>query len=444
MGLAEQFKQHVRQENLFHAGDKLLLAVSGGIDSVVLAELCIQAGYPFSIAHCNFKLRGKESDRDAQFVKSLAEKYGVEYFSKEFDTQDYAAKNKLSIQEAARELRYNWFEELIQNPKLSIQNLLTAHHANDNIETVVMNFFRGTGLGGLKGIDAKSGRLIRPLLIFSKQQLIDFANENKLEFVEDSSNKSSKYTRNLFRNEIIPAIEKVFPGVTQNLFENIERFREIHNLYQFTTGRLIDKLVKISGDERRVPVKQLMEFDNRALIFQLIYPYGFTEKQVAEVEKLASAESGKFIQSPDKRYRIIRHRQWFIISPVNSAEVDHFVIETEGQTRCGEKNIAITRSAYSSQLIPDSLNIAMLDAKDLSFPMVLRKWKAGDYFYPLGMRKKKKLARLFIDLKLSKAAKEKVWVLESDKKILWVVCHRIDERFKITEKTKEVLKITFT
>ena len=358
MGLTEQFKRHVQQENLFHPGDKLLLAVSGGVDSVVLAELCRQAGYAFSIAHCNFRLREKESDRDAQFVKSLAKEYGVEFFCKEFDTHDYAAKNKLSIQEAARELRYTWFNELITHhasPAGSsghITHILTAHHANDNIETVVMNFFRGTGLGGLKGIDAKSGKLIRPLLIFSKQQLIDFAGENNLEFVEDSSNKSSKYTRNLFRNEIIPAIEKAYAGVTQNLFDNIERFREIHKLYQYATDKLINKLVKVSGDERRVPVKQLMEFNNRALIYQLISPYGFTEKQVTEVEKLAAAESGKFIQSPDKSYQLIRHRHWFIIAPVNSTEVDHYVIKEKGLTQCGDKKIAITRSDYTSQLIP--------------------------------------------------------------------------------------------
>ena len=444
MNLVQQFQQHIRDQNLFHKTDRLLLAVSGGVDSVVLSELCHQSGFTFSIAHCNFKLRGKESDRDKRFVEELAKKYAVDFYYKEFDTEEYATKNKISIQEAARGLRYQWFDELIKHSLPVNTYLLTAHHAGDNAETVVMNFFRGTGLQGLRGIPEKAGKIRRPLLIFSKQELIRFAGENKLDHNEDASNLSSKYTRNFFRNEIIPAIEKVYPGVLQNLHDNIDRFKEINDLYHLATGKLIKKMIRIEGDETRVPVKQLMEFDNRALIYELVSPFGFTEKQLPEVLKLAHAESGKYILSPDQTHRIIRHRHWFIISPVNADNLDHYVVTGEGTTRCGDRSISISRSEYKNQHIPDSLNVAWLDAGNIEFPLLLRKWKAGDYFYPLGMPKKKKLARFFIDLKLSMADKEKTWVLQSGDKIIWVICQRIDDRFKITEKTKEVLKITYT
>jgi tRNA(Ile)-lysidine synthase len=236
MELLQRFKENIRQLNLFSAKDKLLLAVSGGVDSVVLCELCKQAGSDFIIAHCNFQLRGEESERDEQFVKELGKKYGAEVLVKKFDTEKYADENKFSTQEAARKLRYDWFEELI-NPRLNdsvgqestnkpINYLLTAHHSDDNNETILMNFFRGTGLHGLTGIPISAGYIRRPLLSFSKEELIAFAKENNLEFVEDSSNKSSKYTRNFFRNEIIPAISKVYPQVKDNLQDNIKRFKD--------------------------------------------------------------------------------------------------------------------------------------------------------------------------------------------------------------------------
>ena len=216
MSLLLRFQDTVKQQNLFSPKDKLMLAVSGGVDSVVLCELCKQTEYNFIIAHCNFQLRGEESERDEKFVKELGKKYGVEVMLKKFETEKYAADNKISIQESARDLRYEWFAELIGSlePGAGSQckyYLLTAHHSDDNAETVLMNFFRGTGLHGLTGIPALAGYIRRPLLGFSKEELIDYARENKLEFAEDSSNQSSKYTRNFFRNEILPAINKVYP-----------------------------------------------------------------------------------------------------------------------------------------------------------------------------------------------------------------------------------------
>ena len=471
MSLVQRFQEFIQQQNLFHPKDRLLLAVSGGVDSVVLCELCKQAGYHFTIVHCNFQLRGKESERDEEFVRKLGKKYDVEVLVKKFDTEKYAEENKKGIQEAARDLRYEWFEEVVsressvvsrqtsnvkretlngkrQNEDSShvsrlTSHVLTAHHADDNIETLMMNFFRGTGLHGLEGIPVMHQYIRRPLLPFWKEELVLFAKENKLEFVEDSSNQSVKYTRNLFRNEIIPLISKVYPQVKTNLQDNINRFNEIQRLYQISVDEIKKKLCKIKNDEVHIPIKQFMAYHNRALIFEIISDYGFTERQVDEVIKLAEAGSGKFIQSPSTPHRIIKFRNWFIISKDQSMDAETIIIEE------GVKNVQF--SIFNLQLSilqttnykPETTNsVACLDAEEITFPLLLRKWKQGDYFYPLGMKKKKKLARFFIDQKLSKTEKEKAWVIEMNKKIVWVVGMRIDDRFKVTEKTKKIFKIS--
>ena len=466
MTLLQRYQQFVKKENLFSPKDKLLLAVSGGVDSVVHCELCKQANYAFEIAHCNFQVRGEESEKDEKFVRGLGEKYKVEVKVKKFDTQRFAEENKMSIQEAARALRYEWFDELIRSSEFSARSqdphlpapdsrlrtfLLTAHHADDNAETVLMNFCRGTGLHGLTGIPVAYGNIKRPLLIFTKEELIQFAKDNKLGFVEDSSNLSSKYTRNLFRNEIIPAISKVYPKASENLNDNISRFKEIENLYKVAVGDIKKKLVKAKGSEWHIPIKQLMGYNNKALIYEIISDFGFSEKQIVEVIKLSESDSGKFIDSPTSHYRIIRHRHWFIVSPVQSVASGIIIIEEKNKrVAFQEGRIEIERLQTSNPdksgqpLKPQTSNsVALLDLKEISFPFILRKWKAGDYFYPLGMNKKKKLSRFFIDQKFSKTEKEKAWVIEMNKKIIWIVGQRIDERFKVTEKSKSVLKLTY-
>jgi len=475
MNVLQRFKEFIGQQNLFHQRDKLILAVSGGVDSVVLCELCKQAGYNFIIAHCNFQLRGKESERDKEFVKALGEKYKVEVLVKDFDTEKYAQENKKGIQEAARDLRYEWFAEIVNRDPDShresvvsrqtsnvkrqkessfhvsrlTSHVLTAHHADDNVETVMMNFFRGTGLHGLVGIPVIHQYICRPLLPFWKEELIRFAKENKLEFVEDSSNQSLKYTRNFFRNEIIPLISKVYPEVKTNLQDNINRFGEIQKLYKISVDEIKRKLCKVTNDEIHIAVKQLISYQNRALIFEIISEHGFTERQVDEVIKLAEAESGKFVQSPTSSHRIIKFRNWFIISKDQSADAEMVVIGEDAKTvRCSTFNVQFstiqasrTESFRTNLKLQTSNLTACVDADEVTFPLILRRWKQGDYFYPLGMKKKKKLARFFIDQKLSKTEKEKTWVIEMNKKILWVVGMRIDDRFKITEKTKKILKM---
>lgn len=441
MDLVRRFKQYVKEENLFQQKDKLLLAVSGGVDSVVLCELCKQAGYDFVIAHCNFQLRGAESNRDEKFVKEFAKRYDAELVVKRFDTKKYATDNKLSIQVAARELRYEWFQEIIQDSAFNIQYILTAHHANDNIETMLMNFFKGTGINGLKAILPKQAKIARPLLFAGKEEIISFAKEHKLEFVEDSSNASDKYTRNYFRNKLIPGIKEVFPQVEENLLNNLQRFREAEQLYQQAIDQHKKKLLEQRGNEIHIPVLKLLKAQPlHSIVYEIIKDFGFTAHQADDCIALLKSETGKYIQSPS--YRIIRNRAWIIISPNETTEANNVLIEREGDIDFIEGKLEIKKLQTSNLKLQTSHQTAQLDAEKINFPIFLRKWKQGDYFYPLGMNKKKKLSRFFIDQKLSLTQKEKAWVMEMNKKIVWVVGMRIDDRFKITDATKEILQIT--
>lgn len=443
MSLLGAYTNNIKKENLFQPKDKLLLAVSGGVDSVVLCELCRQAGYDFVIAHCNFQLRGEESIRDENFVKAMGPRYETEVLVKRFDTEKYAAENKLSTQVAARELRYEWFNEIVSAKENSIKYILTAHHANDNIETLLMNFFKGTGIKGLQGILPKHANIVRPLLFAKKTELIDFASSHKLDFVEDSSNASDKYTRNYFRNRLIPELQTIFPQVEDNLLNNIERFNEIRILYQQSVNLTRKKLLEQRGNEIHIPVLKLLKTAPlHTIVYEIIKDFDFTPHQTEDVVNLLNSESGKYIQSAG--YRIIKNRNWLIISPHKTENAQHILIAGEGNYEFAAGRLLVKKNSYNQSAISTDQFIAQVDAGEIKFPLLLRKWKQGDYFYPLGMQKKKKLSRFFIDQKLSLTQKEKTWVVEMEKKIIWVVGLRIDDRFRITAKTKNILEITLS
>ena len=451
MGLIEHFKNYISKNNLFQQKDRLLLAVSGGIDSVVLCELCKQANYNFVIVHCNFQLRGEESERDEQFVRGLGKKYGVEVLVKRFDTEKYAKENKVSIQVAARELRYSWFNELltIDSRLKTTDYLLTAHHLDDNIETMLMNLFKGTGISGLRGMLPKQGKIIRPLLFAKKEELLAFAKEHELKWVEDSSNESDKYSRNYIRHQLVPLIEKIYPEAENNLANNFLRFRETEELYKQAIELHKKKLIEQKRNEFHIPVLKLKKSSPlHTIVYEIVKDFGFHAAQVNEIIGLMDSETGKYVSSLS--HRVIKNRNWLVIAPIATEQAGNILIEE------GIKEIQFAPDSYreaSLQLditsardcqLQTANSIALLDLREVKFPLLLRQWKQGDYFYPLGMKKKKKLARFFIDQKLSKTEKEKVWVLEMDKKIIWVVGHRIDERFKVTNTTDKILRITFS
>lgn len=446
MTLQNSFTEFISKEGLFTKQNKLLIAVSGGVDSVVLCDLCQEAGYDFVIAHCNFQLRGEESNRDEDFVLQLGRNYGKEVLVKHFATKAYATQNKVSTQVAARELRYSWFYDLLEpTPDSRLQTpdlLITAHHADDNIETVLMNFFKGTGVSGMRGILPKQGKLIRPLLFATKAELLDYAKAKGLKWVEDSSNAGDQYTRNYFRHQLIPLLQKVYPQVDQNLISNISRFRDIEVLYQQSIALHKKKLLESKGNEVHIPVLKLKGVKPlNSIVYEIIKDFSFSNGQVQDVLNLLESESGHFVASPT--HRIIRNRNWLIIAPLASEEAANILIEEMvSKVRTANWQLQISRKNRSEISISSDSNTACVDATDIKFPLLLRKWKEGDYFYPLGMKKKKKVARFLIDQKISKTDKENIWVLEMNKKIVWVVGQRIDDRFKITDATKEVIVIT--
>lgn len=431
--MVKEFNDYIAKEGLFSVRDRLLVAVSGGLDSVVLCELLHRSGFAFTLAHCNFQLRGPESERDEAFVRNLAVKYGREVLVRRFDV------GNVSIQASARQLRYEWFQTIVGEWGGGF--ILTAHHLDDSIETLLMNFFKGTGIAGLHGILPRQGRIVRPLLFAGKTALQQFALEAGLKWVEDSSNQSDKYTRNYFRHRVIPMVEEVFPGASENLAENIGRFREIEMVYREAMDRELKKLLEYRGSEVFVPVLKLRQSKYLStLVFEWIREYGFSAQQTGAVIGLLDSGSGKYVCSAT--HRILRNRNWLILSPLQAGAAMNVLIEE------GEEAVVFERGELRLQVlsrpggeIPGGSRVAWLDAAAIQYPLLLRKWRTGDYFYPLGMRKKKKLSRFFIDNKLSLADKEKVWVLEMNKKIVWVVGMRIDDRFRVEAGTKKVLAI---
>ncbi|MES2776221.1 MAG: tRNA lysidine(34) synthetase TilS [Bacteroidota bacterium] len=442
-----KFLQFLQQYHLPGPNDKWLVAVSGGVDSVVLCHLCSAYNVPYAMAHCNFQLRGEESERDKSFVISLAKEFGVELFVKDFDIKQYMTETGTSVQVAARELRYNWFYELLaQSPIPNPQSLIaTAHHANDNIETVLMHLFRGTGIRGMRGIQPVQGKIIRPLLQITKEQILEYASTNELTWVEDSSNSSDKYTRNMIRNNVLPMMEQAIPRDEMGYEKTIEMMTEAEALYDEAIALHKKKLLEVKGNEVHIPVLKLaMSKPLKTITYEIIKDFGFSSAQTEEVLMLLQSESGKYVASAS--YRIIRNRAWLIIAPNQSEAANHILIEKgKNIIPFADGKLNVQYSTNNAQfLISKEANAAVLDVAGITFPLILRPWKQGDYFYPLGMTKKKKLARFFIDQKLSKTDKENIWVIESNKKILWIVGHRIDDRFKITGGTKEILRLHLT
>ena len=446
MNLLTQFKNHWQTEFAnFNPGNcHLLLAVSGGVDSVVLVDLVAKAGFEFSIAHCNFQLRGADSERDELFVSSLQN--ATEIFSKKFDTARFAEEQKMAIQEAARKLRYEWFERLMHNyrSKFTKQILLvTAHHADDNIETVLMNYFRGTGISGMRGIlpFQKDRSIIRPLLAFRKSQLMDHAKNEGLEFVEDVSNSSDKYTRNFFRNQLIPQIQNIFPAVEENILENIGRMREVASIYQDAVAAEIQQLIVQKDKEIHIPILKLQKQKVlHTILWEITKQYGFAATQVSEIMKLMHADNGAIVSSDS--FRVIKNRNWLIIAKKASSDSLYHVIE-QGTNHLSFENGILEISKTNPDSVTADQTVALLELHKIQFPLLVRKPRTGDYFYPLGMQKKKKLSRFFIDQKLSKTQKEKCWVIESNKKIVWVIGYRIDDRFKLPKNVDQILQFKF-
>lgn len=418
-----------------------LIALSGGVDSMVLAHIMHAVNAKISLAHVNFQLRGEESTRDENFIRAFAEKLNLPLQVHRVDTLKYAELYKMGIQEAAREIRYAWFESLLKKQDV----LLTAHHLDDQAETVLMQLVRGTGLNGLTGIPDRRNdvlNLARPLLSFSKEQIKAYAAANDLAYVEDSSNSKEDYTRNLIRNKIIPQIQAVYSNVNENIFATAEKLKEAAEIVEATVANFWKKGFKTKKGILTLPISYWNKVKgNATYTWGLIEPYGFKPAQISEVHKLLEATNGAYIATPSHRF-IKYNNEIQIVS--NDTPKEHLVIYIgEGvlQTKNGSLHFEMMDASKITKVDPSPM-IAYLDAAKLDWPILYRTWQSTDYFYPLGLRKKKKLNHFLGGLKLSPANKEQVAIVAVGEKICWVVGHRIDDRFKITPQTQKVLKIT--
>lgn len=427
MDLLNKFQKHISTKQFFREGDRLLLAVSGGMDSVCMCELMMLCGYRFSVAHVNYQLRGEESEGDELFVKNWCEKNQIAFYLKKVDTKQYAEVQKTGIQEAARNLRYEWFEELAT--QFGFNKILTAHHAGDNLETLLHHFFRGTGLNGLTGIKERRGVFIRPLLFTDKEQIRNFVVEKNIAYREDSSNATNKYTRNFLRHDILPLLKKQYPSIENNILDNLGRFSSLAAEIERHVDKKIRKLEWKEGGSFKYPASGLLrsEFKEQVLL-QLLGKFGGAASQLPELLKLLTADSGKYVFS--KTHRFLKDRKWVIVTPKLKNEEGPFLIE-ENETKISTADGELELKKVGHFKSDADANMETINASNLEYPLIFRRWRTGDYFYPLGMKHKKKLSRFFIDQKLSVAEKEKTWVLESSKRIIWVAGLRLDDRFKV-------------
>lgn len=448
MNLLHLFKEHWNSKYSYinSTENLLIVAISGGVDSVVLAHLLRESCKNILLAHCNFNLRGEESERDEKFVQQFAKELDVELRIKKCNTNEYAIENNFSIQEAARNLRYSFFNEIRKEVLVQYQSvfIVTAHHADDNIETVLMNFFRGTGIDGLTGIPEKNEQIIRPLLNFKKEDLIKYAASNSLQYCEDSSNSSDKYSRNYFRNQIIPLVKNIYPEAEQNIVRNISKFKDVAEIYHQHIKLILKKLFIKKENEIHISILLLKkQHAYSSILYEFLKEYYFTSSQIPEIIKLLDASNGSFVKSSS--HRVIKNRNWLILSSLKNVEqTNYFIIEKYSNNFASDYfELKIENLLNDGKvIISKNKHLALLNAELIEYPLIVRKWQVGDYFYPLGMKKKKKLSRFFIDQKFSLTEKENCWVILSNKKICWIVNHRIDDRFKITDSTKNILLLT--
>jgi tRNA(Ile)-lysidine synthase len=434
------FKKNIKKFGLNKSRDKILLAVSGGVDSIVMANLFYSEKFNIAIAHCNFSLRGKDSDDDAIFVEQFAKSRNIPFHSIKFDTENYARTQKISIEMAARTLRYDWFENLRQQHNYS--KIAIAHNKNDVVETFFLNLTRGTGLKGLLGITEKTDTIIRPLLFASREQILKYANEHDIDFRTDKTNSDTKFSRNRIRNNILPEFEKINPSFLQTMIENIERLSQYYKTLQSIKNKVANDIVYNTDDKIFIDINTLQQTENEQLwLFEILQQYNFGSERIADIYTSLNGESGKKFFSPT--HVLIKNRSELIISELQT-NGDKYVEIGENTDKIDSPiHLKIEKIENTNIKIEKKSNIAFLNFDKLKFPLILRKWQAGDTFQPFGMCGKKKLSDYFIDEKLSQFEKEEQYVLTSDEKIVWLVNRRIDERFKIDEECKMILKITF-
>lgn len=434
--MIEKLENHITENLKMLNQSKLLLAVSGGLDSMVMLHLCSKLKLDIAIAHCNFGLRNEESDGDEAFITNYAKQHKINIFINKFDTIAFAKQNKLSIQLAARKLRYDWFYELCHNQ--SFDYLLTAHHADDSLETFLINLSRGTGIEGLTRIPEQNNKIIRPLLHFSRNEIEVFAKQNQIAWREDSSNSSEKYIRNKIRHQIVPLLKELNPNYLDSFSNTQDYLNQTLALSKDATEMMFEKVATVTYKRISFDIEKILSLKNhKAYMYEWLKKYHFTAWD--DVYKLLNAETGKFIFAPN--HQLLKNRNELILSEINSNEIQESFTIDENQTEiikpikiCFDKVNVITEA---------SKNTIFVDADLLKYPLTIKKWEEGESFQPMGMQgKQKKLSKYFKDEKIALIDKQNQWILQSENKIVWIIGLRQDERFKVNHKTKNILKIT--
>ena len=435
--MLQKLEKHINLNFPFLKDKKLLIAISGGVDSVVLTHLLNQLKFNISLAHCNFKLREKESDLDEKFVIKLSQKTPNQIFTTNFNTEGISKKNKESTQITARNLRYNWFKELAEEHHFDF--ILTAHHADDNLETFLINLTRGSGLDGFTGIPAINENIVRTLLIFSRDEIVNYATENNIDWREDLSNASTKYVRNKIRHQVVPALKEINPSLLETFTKTVKNLQEskeiISDRIDSVSSNIIIKNNINTLEIKKIDIKEVNKLSNpKAYLFQILKAYNFTEFN--DISNLLSAQSGKQVFS--KTHVLLKDRDFLILSEnVTLSPSEKFLIE-ENQSEITTPIHLI----FGESSIKDK-NCIYVSKNELKFPLTVRKWENGDYFYPSGMQGKKKLSKYFKDEKLSLLEKEQIWLLcNKDDTIVWIIGKRQDNRFYKSKEKLNTLKIS--
>ena len=425
--LKHDVQKFIEEKKLFNLQDKILVALSGGADSVALLRVLLSLGYTCECAHCNFHLRGLESDRDEAFVRQLCEKQGIPLHVTHFDTSAYAKEHHISIEMAARELRYEWFEHI--RKEIGASAIAVAHHRDDSVETFLLNLMRGAGINGLKGIPVKNGLIVRPLLSVSREDILDYLQAIHQDFVTDSTNLEDEYIRNKIRLNILPVMKEVNPSIMETIQETTFRFSEISNIYrQDRTEAITRKVISTSPDMFRISLADVLEdLAPLSLLHEVLFPKGFNASQIQDIYRsLSSSQSGKLFFSTE--WEVLRDREYIWIKKKAPAQsIPEIKMDEVNRT--------------PSFVIPRDKHIACLDADKIKQPLTIRKWERGDKFVPLGMNGKKNVSDYLTDKKYSLFQKENQYVVCCGDDIVWLVNERTDHRYRITESTQRIMLI---
>lgn len=428
----------MESNNIAIKESKTLLAVSGGVDSVVLVHLYNSIGLDFGIAHCNFNLRGKESNEDEEFVKNLAISLNIDFHVTSFQTLKIAKSNGISIQMAARDLRYNWFEHI--RATNGYHYIATAHHKGDVVETVLFNLTKGAGLEGLHGIKAVINKLVRPLLFASRIEIESYAKQHDITWREDSSNTLVKYSRNKIRRQVIPILEEINPKAQDSIYNTSEKIKEVELFLKYNLDKLRNEIVDLQNDNSIVNVKSLMNIPGyKYILFQILKPFGFTYSQAIAIANNFEGLSGKLFYSRSHVVNVDRGK--LIVSSSEKKRTNEIIEEDQNKYNFGDLSISTNSFPKKEYTIEHNNNILAIDKSKLLFPLEIRHWEKGDVFQPLGMDGKKKLSDFMIDAKIPVNLKNQIRVILSGGDIVGILEHRLDNRFKITEKTQEVFEI---